>query len=63
LLIDLRNQMERECEIHGRKFVVPVEGQVGIGWGKRMIDWDENTTLKDVETHDKNWWKKWNSAQ
>ena len=54
--------MERECKIHNRKFVVPVEGQVGIGWRIRMIDWSPETTLKEIDTHDKAWWKKWDSS-
>jgi len=58
LLKNLKEQMERECTIHGRTFVVPVEGQVGFGWGKRMIDWDANTTLEDIQTHEKKWWSK-----
>lgn len=59
LLIQLKNQMERTCEIHGRKFVVPVEGQVGFGWGKRMIDWREDMTLELIENHEQEWGEKW----
>ena len=60
LLQKLKKLMERTCEINGRKFVVPVEGQVGIGWGKRMIDWSEDTTMDDIIKHDQEWWVKWN---
>lgn len=61
LLKALRKQMERDCTIHGRTFKVPVEGQVGIGWGKRMIDWHEDITLEEIETHERDWWTKFNS--
>lgn len=59
LLKQLKIQMERTCEIKGHKFVVPVEGSVGIGWGERMIDWNENITLDDIYKHEKEWWIKW----
>ena len=59
LLKALKEKMERSCTIHGRTFVVPVEGQVGLGWGKRMCDWHSETTLDEIETHDKKWWTKW----
>lgn len=62
LLKDLKEQMERDCTIHGRTFFVPVEGQVGLGWGKRMIDWHEDTTLEKIEQHEKKWWSKYNDT-
>lgn len=58
LLKNLKEQMERECTIHGRTFVVPVEGEVGLGWGKRMVDWHEGITFKEIEDHNKKWWEK-----
>lgn len=58
LLKNLKEQMERECTIHGRTFIVPVEGQAGLGWGKRMIDWSPQTTLAQIQQHDKEWWEK-----
>lgn len=59
LLEQLKTQMERTCAIHGRTFVVPVEGQVGLGWGKRMIDWHPDIILDEIESADKEWWIKW----
>lgn len=61
LLIELKDMMQRECEIHGRTFTVPVEGQVGIGWGKRMVDWHPNVTAQEIEQHEQAWWKKFSS--
>lgn len=58
LLKLLKEQMERDCTIHDRTFFVPVEGQVGLGWGKRMIDWHEGVTLNDIKSHEKKWWEK-----
>ena len=59
LLKAMKKQMERDCTIHGRTFVVPVEGQVGIGgWGKRMMDWHPDITIADLELHEKQWWSK-----
>ena len=59
-LIKLKSLMERICEIHGRKFIVPVEGSIGLGWGKRMLDWDADIKKEKVFKHDREWWKKWN---
>lgn len=53
----IQNAMANECEIYGRKFTVPTEAQVGRGWGKRMIDWDEDgsTSLIDIDKHETSW--------
>lgn len=63
LLSDLKKQMERECKIHGRKFVVPVEGGIGFGWGKRMTTWHPEIKLENIQKHEDQWWKKWNKQQ
>lgn len=62
LLKDLKEQMERECTIHGRTFVVPVEGQVGFGWGKRMTDWHEDITYEEIKEYEDEWWRKYNAT-
>jgi len=57
LLKSLKLQMERDCTIHGRTFKVPVEGQVGVGWGKRMVDWHEDITKEDILKYESQWWE------
>ena len=47
--------MENTCQIKGREFVVPVEADIGIGWGKRMIPWHENITYQEIVQHDEQW--------
>lgn len=56
-LPDLMRAMENEVEIKGRKFVVPTEASVGIGWGKRQMDWHSGITSHDIEKFDRKWLK------
>lgn len=53
--------MDLECEVHGRKFHIPIDTKVGFGWGKRMVDWHPGMSINEVRKHDRQWWKKWNS--
>lgn len=58
----LQRLMENEVTLHGRKFVVPTEAKIGIGGGKRMIDYKPGkTTITDVLEHEKKWWGKFNA--
>lgn len=50
--------MQRQCNMRGRDFVVPVDAKVGLGWGKRMINYNENVTLNDIQTYDNKWKQK-----
>lgn len=59
LLIELHRVMQRKCEYKGREFTVPVEGQVGFGWGSRMMKWRPDIPVSEIETHERNWWKEW----
>ena len=53
--------MANKVTIHNRTFVVPTEAQVGLAWGKRMLDYNSKTTLADIERHDATWWEKENN--
>ena len=50
--------MANRVEINGRVFRVPTEAQVGLGWGKRMIDFHDDITIEEIEAADKTWWEK-----
>ncbi len=63
LLHTLKNQMERKCNIHGREFVVPVEGQIGVGWGQRMVDWHSDITQENILQHEQQWWDSYRLKQ
>lgn len=54
-LVELKRAMEVTNEIHGRQFVIPVEGSVGLGWGFRMTDWHENITIDEIRKADDKW--------
>jgi len=54
----IRKSMQNECELHGRKFVVPCEAQIGLGWGKRMQDYSTDLTMDSINSFDKQWWEK-----
>ena len=54
-LVELKQAMEVVNEIHGRQFVIPVEGSVGFGWGFRMTDWHENITVDEIRKADEKW--------
>jgi len=58
LIPQIEQAMMNECTIHGRSFVVPVEAQVGLGWGKRLMDYQPNLTLEEIKSHDETWMKK-----
>ena len=60
LIPAIRIAMENTVTINGRSFVVPTEAQVGLGWGKRLMDWHEGITIEEIEQHDKQWWEKFN---
>jgi len=59
----IRLSMENECELHGRKFIVPCAAQVGLGWGKRMQDYNTNLTIEQVNSFDNTWWEKRNERR
>ncbi len=62
LIEEVEKAMQNPCTIHGRTFTVPTEVQVGLGWGKRMMNWNANTTIEMIKTNDKTWWEKQNVA-
>jgi len=39
----------------GKKFVVPSEAKVGIGWGKRMMPFTPGITFAEIKAHDDAW--------
>jgi DNA polymerase I-like protein with 3'-5' exonuclease and polymerase domains len=51
----LMRLMENEITIKGRKFIVPTEASIGIGWGKRQLDWHEGMTANDIRRFDSKW--------
>lgn len=50
--------MERKLEFRGRKFSVPVEIEVGYGWGYRMTEYTPGMSLDDIRQGDEKWQKK-----
>ena len=50
--------MENTCEAHGRKFKVPVEADIGLGWGKRLMPYKSGVTYEEIKQHDDKWMKK-----
>jgi len=55
LLRDLHAAMEIENEMHGQRFVIPVEGDVGYGWGFRMCGWHPDITIDEIREADEKW--------
>jgi len=55
LIEETKPLMENECEIHGRKFIVPTEAKVGFGWGKRMRSWEPDLPLEEIIKHEQKW--------
>lgn len=58
LLPEVKKLMENECELHGRKFTVPVGIKVGRGWGKRCLPYHDGITLAEIDAHDRKWKEK-----
>lgn len=58
LVADIIKLMENRCTLHERDFIVPVEAEVGLGFGKRMMKWHPEITIKEIEEHDAKWWEK-----
>jgi DNA polymerase I-like protein with 3'-5' exonuclease and polymerase domains len=61
LLSDVKRLMENTCKMHGTDFVVPVEGEVGLGWGNRLMAWTPGVTYDAIKKHDDAWWVDLNS--
>ena len=55
LIPKIQQAMENKCTINGRTFTVPTEAQVGIGWGKRLMDYHKDITLNEIKSHDRDW--------
>lgn len=47
-IAEVTKYLERECEINGRKFVVPTEADVGLHWGKGMTGYKPTITIEDL---------------
>ena len=45
--------MEKEIELKGRKFSVPVNIEVGLTWGKKLMPWIDTLTYSDIVKHEK----------
>lgn len=63
LIRDVQDAMNNVCELHGRSFTVPTEPDVGFGWGKRLMGYDDNVTLADIQAHDAKWWDGWKAGK
>ena len=57
-LKDIKQAMLVENEANGRKFTIPVELEIGKGWGYRMTAWHEGITVDEIEAADLKWRKK-----
>lgn len=58
LLNDIMNSMQIENEVNGYKFIVPVEGYIGCGWGGRMIEITNIKELSNIDEANTKWFKK-----
>jgi hypothetical protein len=58
LLQGVREALLVENEIHGRKFTIPVDIEVGRGWGFRTIGWKPTTTYEEIQKADDKWKQK-----
>lgn len=47
-----------ENEMHGRRFTIPVEMEVGYGWGYRMCEWHPDITHDEITEADEKWKRK-----
>ncbi len=61
MLEEIKDIMENEIELHGRKFTVPCDVEVGLGWGKRLMSYRKDMTVDDLKTNDAKWWRKYNA--
>lgn len=51
--------MENTCTVKGKSFVVPVEVDIGRGWGSRLMSWNPNTAIEQIDAHEAAWKAKW----
>jgi len=58
LIPELIKKLEITNTIEGRTFVVPVEANVGYGWGFRMCGWHDGITLDEIKEADRKWYAK-----
>ena len=58
LLQQVHDAMAVENTINGRTFTIPVDFEVGMGWGYRMTSWHEGITLDEIEEADAKWREK-----
>lgn len=55
MIPQIQSMMENKCELHDRKFIVPTDAQIGLGWGKRMMDFKPGINWDDIKSHDDKW--------
>ncbi len=56
----VQTAMANLVQINSHTFQVPTEASIGLGWGKRMMEYYDGITLTQVEKHDHIWWEKLN---
>ena len=59
LVNEIKKVMEREVTIHGRTFVVPVDCEVGWHWGKGMLRWRDDLSIKEIMATKDSWERKY----
>lgn len=57
-LAEIKRRMEITNIYNGREFTIPVEMEVGHGWGYRMTEWHPGITIDEIDEADKKWRKK-----
>ncbi len=50
--------MANTVQINGQTFQVPTEASVGLGWGKRMMEYHADITFEKIKAYDNKWWEK-----
>ncbi len=55
LLNTIVDCMDNTCNVKGREFHVPVDVKVGVGWGKRMMNYKPGVTQHQIEEKDRQW--------
>lgn len=60
LVPKLMTAMMNECDVKGRRFVVPVDAKIGRRWGKKpMLSWYTGITLDEIDAHERKWLQDW----
>lgn len=63
LISEVQHAMDNRCVLHGREFYVPTEADCGLGWGKRLMPFKNDTTLQQIQEYDAKWWAKWKRGE